>query len=185
MNNILFLSASLAACLVASFGPTSQKSELASLSAGNACEFVSKSQAHGLMRALPNEAIGFIDCFSRHPEMNSIIVAKFATLDEKSLIDYVTKIGRKTDLTSRKSALGWESRQEIGSRQLIVKTISPAQEQRPEQVMAHYAFVAKAPAGGFLVFVHTASEAQTHRIRQTLMTVNHELENQALLRRMI
>ena len=177
MNAILFLAVF--------FGFGTQKVDLASQVSGQVCEYVSKAQSHGLMKALPSETIGFIDCFTRHPETNSIIVAKFAKLDDKTLTDYVTRIGRKTDLTSQKSVIGWESRQEIGSRQLILKTISPAQEARPEQVMAHYAFVAKAPTGGYLVFVHTASEAQTHRIRQTLMTVNHELENQALLRKMI
>ncbi|RYZ60803.1 MAG: hypothetical protein EOP09_20715 [Proteobacteria bacterium] len=148
------------------------------------CGYAPRSVMGEALSNLDASIVGLADCHDLLPDTSSLVVGKFESLDESKLREFVMKHSRLADGTSKSASLTWQSRQPIEKRQLIVKTLSPVNPSRDhEDVMSHYAFVAKGTNGSFYVFVHTSMDADAKKVRPSLEKLNRSLSQAAFLAR--
>lgn len=148
------------------------------------CGFASREAVGEALSKLDAAVVGLADCHEVLPETSSLVVGSFASLDEPKLREFVLKQARLADGTAKSAQITWQSRQPIEKRQLVAKTLSPSNLSREhEDVMSHYAFVAKGNDGSFYVFVHTAMEADSKQLRVSLEKLNRNLSQASFLAR--
>ena len=152
------------------------------LAANKECGFAPRKVMSELLSNLDPAIIGLADCHEALPDTSSLVVGQFKILNETKLREFVLSHAKVADGTAHTATVTWQSRQLLDQRQMIVKTQSPPNPSRQNKdVMSHYAFVAKAKDGSFLVFVHSAMEADAKKLRPALEKLNRQLRQQTFL----
>ena len=146
------------------------------------CTFASNEAMRGLLSELPKSVIGVATCDEEFKDLSSFVVFKFKALEEKLLDNAVIQIANTNHPANESAEVTWQSKQPLAIRQLIVTTKVAKTDHSNAQVMLHYAFVAKANDGSFLVFVHSAPEKETHALRQALEEMNRQLRTPYFLK---
>ena len=146
------------------------------------CSYLSRTDARGLFSSLPKEMIGAATCSEENKELSSLLIVRLKTPDERSVAAAVIEIAKIQHPMNESAEVTWKSNQPLANRQLMVTTLVAKTDHSNAQVMLHYAFVAKANDGSFLVFIHSAPEKETHALRQSLEATNRELRTPAFLK---
>ena len=146
------------------------------------CEFVRRDQMESLLKAMPKEVVGYVNCFEKSPKVNMLFVAKFKHLDDGALDLFVGRVGLSVDAGSRSIASVWHSKGPIAKRQILLKTLTPKnQYTTSKSLMSHYGFVEPTKDGGYILFLHSQGERETQLNRHTLESVRKQISRPEFL----